>query len=82
VVAAHCAFADSYWQVGTGDFDVPNSRNPAGVPTVVNAINDSGSNNVVLIPPGDPVWRPWDIRPGDGVNAPGQDSGKKASFVW
>jgi len=71
VVAARCAFADSYWQGGTSDFNVAGSWNPAGVPTGVNAINDSGSNNLVLIRPGDPTWRPWDIRAGDGVNASG-----------
>jgi hypothetical protein len=67
-VVPHCAFADSYWQGGTGGFNVPGSWNPVGVPTSVNAINDSGSNNVVLIRLGDPVWRPWDIRAGDGAN--------------
>jgi autotransporter-associated beta strand protein len=71
LVVAHCAFADSYWQGSTSDFNVANSWNPTGVPTGVNAINDSGSNNVVLIRPGDPVWRPWDIRAGDGANASG-----------
>jgi autotransporter-associated beta strand protein len=71
LVVARCAFADSYWQGGTSDFNVAGSWNPAGVPTSVNAINDSGSNNVVLIRPGDPTWRPWDIRAGDGVNASG-----------
>jgi autotransporter-associated beta strand protein len=71
VIAAPSAFADSYWQGGTSGFNVANSWNPAGVPTGVNAINDSGSNNVVLIRPGDPVWSPWDIRGGDGANASG-----------
>ncbi len=65
------AFGDSYWQGGTSDFNAANSWNPAGVPTGVNAINDSGSNNVVLIRSGDPVWSPWDIRAGDGPNASG-----------
>src|SRR5579863_3631750 len=43
--------ADSYWLGGVGDFDVAASWNPAGVPTGVNAINDSGSRNVVLVRP-------------------------------
>lgn len=68
---APCVFAQSYWQGGTSDFNVPNSWNPSGVPTGVNAINDSGSNNVVLIRPGDPVWSPWDTRAADGANATG-----------
>ena len=69
--AGRCVFADSYWQGGTSDFNVASSWNPAGVPTSVNAINDSGSNNFVLIRPGDPVWSPWDIRAGDSANATG-----------
>lgn len=82
VLTFHCAalailflpgigLADSYWLGGTSDFNVAGSWNPSGVPTGVNAINDSGSNNVVLIQPGDPTWSPWDIRAGDGVNASG-----------
>ena len=71
MLAASCAFADSYWQGGTSDFNVTGSWNPSGLPDGVNAINDSGSNNVVLIRSGDPVWSPWDIRAGDGVNASG-----------
>ena len=65
------ASADSYWQGGTSDFNVAASWNPSGVPTGVNAINDSGSNNIVLVRPGDPVWSPWDIRAGDGAGASG-----------
>jgi autotransporter-associated beta strand protein len=71
MLVASCAFADSYWQGGTSDFNVAGSWNPSGVPTGVNAINDSGSNNVVLVQPGDSVWSPWDIRAGDGASASG-----------
>lgn len=71
MVAASGACADSYWVGGTGDFNIPESWSPAGVPTAINAINDSGSNNVVLTQPGDPVWSPWDIRAGDGNGAAG-----------
>jgi len=71
LLAAGCVLADSYWQGGTGDFNVAGSWNPSGVPTGVNAINDSGSNNIVLIQPGDPIWSPWDIRAGDGSHASG-----------
>ncbi len=56
MLVANCAIADSYWQGGTSDFNVAGSWNPSGVLTGVNAINDSGSNNVVLIQPGDPVF--------------------------
>lgn len=69
------ALADSYWQGGTSDFNNPASWNNGYVPIVSspqnNADNDSGSNNVCLIQPGDPVWGPWDIRAGDGPNASG-----------
>jgi autotransporter-associated beta strand protein len=70
-LVADGVLADSYWRGGTSDFNVAGSWNPSGVPTGINAINDSGSNNVVLTQPGDPVWSPWDIRAGDGANASG-----------
>jgi autotransporter-associated beta strand protein/T5SS/PEP-CTERM-associated repeat protein len=71
--------ADSFWQGGTADFNNPADWNPAGVPEAIvngvnvniNADNNSGSNNVVLIQPGDPVWSPWDIRAGDAVGSSG-----------
>jgi autotransporter-associated beta strand protein len=65
------ALGDSFWSGGTSDFNVSASWNPAGVPSGVNAINDSGSNNVVLVRPGDPAWSPYDIRAGDGAGASG-----------
>ncbi len=65
------AEADSFWGGGTGDFNVAASWNPTGVPNGVNAINDSGSNNIVLVQSGDPVWNPWDIRAGDGAGTSG-----------
>src|ERR1017187_7961707 len=70
------ANADSYWQGGTGDFNNAAAWNQGVVPTAgssatQNADNDSGSNNVVLVQPGDPVWNPWDIRAGNGANASG-----------
>ncbi len=71
LLTASCALAASYWQGGTSDFNVASSWVPSGVPSGVNAVNDSGSNNVVLIRPGAPVWSPWDIRAGDGANASG-----------
>ena len=63
VLAAGCIRADSYfWQGSTSRFQcLAGSWNPSGVPSGINAINDSNSNNVVLIRPGDPVWSPWDI---------------------
>ena len=76
LLPATAGLADSYWQGGTSDFNNPASWSLGVVPTAgpaasQNADNDSGSNNVVLIKPGDPVWNPWDIRGGDGANASG-----------
>ena len=71
LLAVSGACADSIWVGGASDFNVAASWNPAGVPNGVNAINDSGSNNVVLVRPGDPAWSPYDIRAGDGANASG-----------
>lgn len=65
------AFGDSFWNGGTGDFNASASWTPNGVPTGVNAINDSGSNNIVLVKAGDPTWSPWDIRAGDAAGASG-----------
>ena len=70
-MVCHRVVADSLWRGATGDFNVASSWNPSGVPAGVNAINDSGSNNVVLIRPGDPIWNPYDIRAGDAANASG-----------
>jgi autotransporter-associated beta strand protein len=76
LLPATAGLADSYWQGGTSDFNNPASWSLGVVPTAgpaasQNADNDSGSNNVVLIKAGDPVWNPWDIRAGDGANASG-----------
>jgi autotransporter-associated beta strand protein len=66
------ALAQAYWQGGTGDFNNPAAWSTGLVPAApINAFNDSGSNNVVLIQAGDPVWSPWDIRAGDGANTSG-----------
>ncbi|HEY9508821.1 MAG TPA: PA14 domain-containing protein, partial [Verrucomicrobiae bacterium] len=65
------ADADSFWRGGTSDFNTAASWNPTGVPSGVNAINDNGSNNVVLLQPGDPVWNPWDVRAGHGAGSSG-----------
>jgi autotransporter-associated beta strand protein len=71
LLITHSVFADSYWQGGSGDFNIANSWNPPSVPTEVNAINDSGSNHIVLIRPEDPIWNPWDIRAGDATETSG-----------
>jgi fibronectin-binding autotransporter adhesin len=69
-------FADSFWIGGTGTFNNPAAWDSGVVPTAgpgasQNADNDSGTNNVVLIRDGDPIWTPWDIRAGNGDNTGG-----------
>jgi len=66
------ASAQTFWNGGTSDYNVPGSWNPAVVPSGgVNAANDSGSNNVVLIQPGDPVWQHGDTLAGNGGGTSG-----------
>jgi autotransporter-associated beta strand protein len=57
-------------------FNNPASWDSGVVPTAgpgatQNADNDSGTNNVILIRDGDPIWTPWDIRAGNGDNTGG-----------
>ncbi len=66
------AKAQTYWQGGTSDYDVPASwtgvyNNPANP----NCANDSGSNNVVLIQPGDRAWQHGDTITGQGAGTSG-----------
>jgi fibronectin-binding autotransporter adhesin len=63
--------ADIIWTNGTASYNNPLHWSPNVVPLAAssdNAINDSGTANVVLINPADPDWFVWDIRAG---NAPG-----------
>jgi len=70
VVPAATVFGQAFWTGGTSDFNVAGSWNPNGVPTG-NAANDSGSNNVVLIQPGDAIWGHGDTLAGQGSGATG-----------
>src|SRR5271157_2646984 len=73
IMPAATAFGQAFWTGGTSDYNVAGSWNPTGVPTG-NAANDSGSNNVVLIQPGDPVW-------GHGDTLAGQTAGSSGSYL-
>ena len=65
--------AQSQWIGGTSDYNVAGSWNPSGVPSGgVNASNDSGTNNVVLIQPGDPLWQHGDTLAGNGAGTAGK----------
>src|ERR1017187_3016140 len=70
LVPAASALAQAFWQGGTSDYNVAGSWNPTGVPTG-NASNDSGTNNVVLIQPGDPLWAHGDTLAGQGAGTGG-----------
>ena len=70
ILPAATTFSQALWTGGTSDYNVAGSWNPSGVPTG-NASNDSGSNNVVLIQPGDPVWQHGDTLAGNGAGTSG-----------
>jgi autotransporter-associated beta strand protein len=61
-----------YWQGGTADYNAGANWAGGVVPGAgANAINDSGSNNIVQINAGDPVWTLNDLWSADGSNAKG-----------
>jgi autotransporter-associated beta strand protein len=69
---AATGWAQTLWQGGTSDYNNPASWN--GIfndPSNPNCSNDSGSNNVVLIEPGDPIWQHGDTLAGNGNNTSG-----------
>src|SRR3974377_1854666 len=71
VSAAIASRADHYYtNNATGDYNVASYWDPNGVPND-NTHNDNGSNNVVLIQPGDPVWNHGDTLAGSADNTSG-----------
>jgi len=73
ILPAATGFGQAFWTGGTSDFNNAGSWSPSGVPTG-NAANDSGSNNVVLIQAGDPVW-------GHGDTLAGQTPGSSGAYL-
>jgi autotransporter-associated beta strand protein len=69
----HVAFGPNIdWQGGTADYNVGANWVGSAVPgTGANAINDSGSNNIVQINATDPVWTLNDLWAGNGSSATG-----------
>ena len=65
--------AESYYtNNATGDYNVASYWDPNVVPNNnTNSCNNNGSNNVVLIQPGDPVWQHGDTLAGDADNTSG-----------
>jgi autotransporter-associated beta strand protein len=74
---AATGMAQTLWQGGTSDYNVPASWNGTYMDTSgdsapnPNCSNDSGSNNVVLIQPGDVAWYHGDNLAGNGANTSG-----------
>src|ERR1043166_5515721 len=70
-LAAIVSRADHFYtNNATGDYNVANYWNPNGVPND-NTHNNNGSNNVVLIQAGDPLWQHGDTLAGDVGGASG-----------
>src|SRR5215469_5697577 len=75
IASAATGSAQSFYTNSTGDFNVDASWSPNGVPSGnVNATDDNGSNNVVLIQPGDPPW-------GHGDTLAGQTAGSSGAYL-
>jgi autotransporter-associated beta strand protein len=72
LVPAAAALAQSQWVGGTADFNISTNWNPVGVPSgTVNCTDDNGSNNVILIQPGDPVFQHGDTLAGNAAGTSG-----------
>ena len=75
--------ADIQWQGGTADYNVPANWVGGAVPGPAdNAINDTGTNNVVQINSADPNWVVNDFRAGNAGGAGGAyvQNGSAANF--
>lgn len=71
-LTASTVSAQTQWQGGTSDYNNPASWNGTyNGSSNPNVTDDSGSNNVVLIQPGDPVWQHGDTLAGNAANTSG-----------
>jgi autotransporter-associated beta strand protein len=71
MASAAAAFGQTLWTGGPSDYNNPASWNGAYNTGNPNCSNDNGSNNVVLIQPGDPLWQHGDTLAGNGNNTSG-----------
>src|ERR1039458_3702770 len=72
LVPAASVLAQTQWIGGTADFNNSANWNPATIPTgTVNCTDDQGSNNIILIKPGDPAFQHGDTLAGNGANTSG-----------
>ncbi len=80
------AFAvDRYWSGGTATYNTPAAWTGGSVPVPGdNAMNDSGSGNVVQINSGDPAWAMGDIRAGSvaGTSGAYYQNGSSVTVNW
>lgn len=72
-VMIHAGLKSSvYWQGGAADYDIANNWAGGVIPGgAANAINDGGSNNIVQINTGDPIWNVNGLWAGSASNATG-----------
>ncbi|HSU55592.1 MAG TPA: autotransporter-associated beta strand repeat-containing protein, partial [Candidatus Dormibacteraeota bacterium] len=71
VSATNVSRADHFYtNNASGDYNVPSNWDPNSVPND-NTHNDNGTNNVVLIQAGDPVWNHGDTLAGSADNTSG-----------
>jgi len=71
ILPAANGLAQSYWQGGASDYNNAASWNGAYNSGNPNCSDDSGSNNVVLIEPGDPTWFHGDTLAGNNGGTSG-----------
>lgn len=71
VLPAATGLAQSFWSGGTSDFNNAADWSGPYISGNPNCANDSGSNNIVLIQPGDPAWTHGDTLAGQGAGASG-----------
>jgi hypothetical protein len=77
IVPATTGLAQTLWTDGTADFNIPANWNGTYIDTGgdsspnPNCDNDTGSNNVILIEPGDPAWYHGDTLAGQNNNTSG-----------
>ncbi len=66
---AHLTALGATWNGGTMSYTNAGNWTPAGIPSQANAINNSGSNNVIQVNAGDPNWS---VNPAGGGAIAGQ----------
>ncbi|HEY1787867.1 MAG TPA: autotransporter-associated beta strand repeat-containing protein, partial [Verrucomicrobiae bacterium] len=76
MVPAATGLAQTMWTDGTADFNIPGNWNGTYIDVGTsspnpNCDNDTGSNNIILIQPGDPAWYHGDTLAGQGNGTSG-----------